>query len=165
MKAHIREGIVNFMKSVHEEVVPQFLNNQAQAPTLFLLKTGGGWEVVDFSPYIDDKDLMAIMLKAYQMDDRLDGTLLLTEAWMMAIDAESEEGKRIERGEDPSVMPSDSPARKEVLFYMAETRFGSIAAEAAIVREGTKAIEVTALHVMPDVEEDLRGRFIGGQFS
>lgn len=153
------------MKAVHEETMPQFITNQAQAPTLFLLKRGGGWEMVDFTNYIEDKDLMAMMIKAYQMDDRLDGTLLLTEAWMMSIDKDSEEGQRIEKGEGPSVMPSESSERKEVLFYMAETRFGNIAAEAEIVREGDKAVEVKALNVLPDVEEDLRGRFIGGQFS
>jgi len=133
-------------------------------PILFLLRNTGKIESIDFSTYIEDKDLMAVMLKAYQDQDDLDGSILLTEAWMVAVDIKSEEGKRILGGKDPAITPSASPDKEEVLFFLVETKAGTVAADAPIIRKG-KHTSLGPLRIKDAEEGKFSGRFVGGAFT
>jgi hypothetical protein len=150
------KNIVSFIKIIHEEAIKEFLRKGEMRPTMFLLHKDRTWSVADLTGFENDKDLFEVMVKAYQLDPKVDGTILLTEVWMIEVDAE----KKID------VRPSESPDRVEALFYMAETKFGNAAARAEIVREGKKATALKPLIVMADgLAAEATGRLVGGTFK
>lgn len=132
-------------------------------PVLFLLGDDGVTEMVDLSDYIEDKDMMALMIRSYQAQEGINGSVLLTEAWVVQHDKNSPEGKYIAEHGYPEMTPSESPDRKEVLFYMIETKFGNFAAQAPIMREGNEVtVGELAFNPWDEGDGDYQGRFIGG---
>lgn len=165
MTPELKKIILDNLHSIHDKAKKIVEQTGGHPPILFLLRDSDA-EAIDFSTYIEDKDLMAVMIKAYQDQDDVDGSILLTEAWVLKIDTNSEEGKRLEKSLEPQIMPSESPDREEVLFYMVETRGGDIAAQAPITREGKKTIVGDLQVINPEGKDDrLTGRFVGGTFN
>jgi hypothetical protein len=147
--------LTRFIKLIHEEATKKFLRDGDMDPTLFLLHKDRTWRAVNMSAFSADKEMFGVMVKAHQLDSDVVGTILLSEVWM------------VEGGEEAlNVLPSESPDRIEALFYMAETKFGNLAARAEIVREGKKAVDLKPLEIMADGEaKEATGRLVSGVFN
>ena len=167
MNPELRRELEKTITDIFEKSKKIVQITKGHPPVLFLLRTNGDVESIDFSSYIEDKDLMAVMLKSYQLQDDLDGTILMTEAWVIKVDKDSEIGQRIGDDslteEDLEVLqPSESPDREEVLFFMAETKAGDITAQAPIIRKSKNEATLGELEFMMQDASEFRGRFIGG---
>jgi hypothetical protein len=147
------------LERIHKES-SEFTERTGGHPPVLILIREDELEAIDFRKFIEDKQLMASMIKAYQNQDHINGTILLTEAWVLAIDAEPD-------GSLPPtdhLIPSESPDRKEVLFYMVETRLGNVAAQANMIRDGDK-LTIGPLELLTDEGNSFQGRFVGGSFE
>jgi len=167
MKSKIRAKLHEIVEELHKISTGFFAEHGSQPPILFVLKGDKlptERQVVDLQDYIEDKELLASMIQAYQNQDGVIGTIFMSEAWVIKVDTKSEEGKRLIRGEAPRIQPSESSEREEVLFYMAETLGGNLAAQAPIIRRGKKAT-LGKLEFSPGGEDgEFEGRLIGGTF-
>lgn len=146
------------LERIHAKVKEHTESTGGQSPILLLIR-GTQLDPVDMQPYIDDKEIMAALIKAYQNQDDVDGTILITEAWVSTVAAAPDGGMPPEA---EMILPSEDPDRKEVLFYLAETRQGNLAAQALMTREGD-ALSVGPLQIIADAEH--KGRFVGGTYD
>ena len=164
MRLVSREEIVENLETLHK-TSKMIVELSGGHPPTFMLVRGPKIEAIDFTPYIEDKDLMEVMLKSYKAQDDIDVTILLTEAWALELDAKSELGKQIMAGEAEAPIPTDSPDRKEILFYLVETRSGkTYTAQADIIRNGDQTV-LGPLQMMADEKAELRGRFVGSKLN
>ena len=166
MKPEMRTKLEEILEELYKFVVGFFDEHGAQPPVLVLLTETNVQRIVDLRDYVEDKELMASMIQAYQNQDEVLGTVFVSEAWVLVVDVNSEEGKRITEGKTPRIAPSDSPDREEVLFFMAETRGGNLAAQAPILRKGNKATIGKLVFSPPPYGGggEFEGRLIGGTF-
>lgn len=138
------------------------LETVGEVSPLFIVMEKDGVRGMDISPYFDDKDLVADMMRAVQMDPKTQATMFASEAWLAKVDKDSEEGKRIAAGEDPSLRPSERTDKMEVVIVLCESRNGAFSAYAEIDRSG-KTPTLGKTEFMPESETTtMRGRFVGG---
>jgi hypothetical protein len=152
--------------NTYYHICEQFLNTFGkQPPLLFLIKTDPESllhpRIIDLEPYLGDSEILNIIIEAYQDFDNPESqvvaSIFVTEAWMLEIAVDSEEGKKItNNGVLP--VPSDSPDKREVLMFMLKTRDAEYAADAEIDRSGERA-KLKPLRVIGDEDDKIRTRF------
>ena len=137
MKDELRTILTNALEKCYQQG-KKHMEETGGHPALIVLLFKDRVETIDLSMYIEDKELMAMMKQAYIEKDGVNGTIFMSEAWVLKLDKDSAEGKRLAEGKEPTLKPSESPDREEVLFFLAEAPGGSLAANAPIIRDGDK---------------------------
>jgi hypothetical protein len=145
--------VKDLMAKLHTQC-KEFVEDTGGQPPLLIQVFSDRRELIDMMTYLDDKDLMEVMIKAYQMQEGVIGTIFVSEAWMAVFDKETE-----------FVRPVNSPDREEVLFFLAEGKGGTFAARALMTRDEKDKVTVGPLQHMSEPGEKITGRFVGNQFK